>query len=72
MPLSTPTGPYAVSTLELELPAREARAFAEQQVRLKGQPALRLESALVTLFYPTLRPGKGAKAETAGSGWLNR
>ncbi|UZJ55080.1 hypothetical protein CBS101457_004400 [Exobasidium rhododendri] len=53
MPLTVPSGPYAVSTLTLEVPARDPRSFQPNQFRLNGKPIFQLQTILVTFFYPT-------------------
>ncbi|CAO1635285.1 unnamed protein product [Sympodiomycopsis kandeliae] len=67
MPLQSPQGPHAVSTLTLELPARQERVIHGDrfQVAGTGQPAFRLRTVLFTVFYPTDSPGNGVDANRA-------
>ena len=58
------SGPYAVSTTDLELPipAPRRRQFPLPTLKhSKGEPAFKLETVLFTLFYPAdeTRPGSG-------------
>ena len=58
------SGPYAVSTTDLELPVPAPRRRQFPLPTLKhsqGEPALKLETVLFTLFYPAdeTRPGSG-------------
>jgi platelet-activating factor acetylhydrolase len=48
--LPTYTGPYSVGTFEIECAAREPRKFSH--ISRKGQPALKLETVLMTVYYP--------------------
>ncbi|GAA5898664.1 hypothetical protein JCM6882_000890 [Rhodosporidiobolus microsporus] len=68
--LPPPAGPYAVSTTDLELPASSpSSSFSHARLRSTGQPALQLDTVLVTLYYPAYphRPGSGQKQH-----WLQR
>lgn len=68
MPLSTPSGPFAISTLTLEIPVRNPQSFASDQFRLHGKEAFSLQTILVTLFYPTLQQYEGGLND--GISWL--
>ncbi|CEH18244.1 Phospholipase A2 (platelet-activating factor acetylhydrolase in humans) [Ceraceosorus bombacis] len=70
MPLAAPVGRFAVSTLDLEVPAREARVFGDG-FKLNGKPAFRLDTVLITLFYPCRDSEKGRATSIKGAGWLN-
>ncbi|GAA5995159.1 uncharacterized protein JCM10292_004570 [Rhodotorula paludigena] len=53
--LPAPSGPYPVSTTDLELaapPDLRGRTFSHATHKHTGEPALRLDTVLVTLFYP--------------------
>ncbi|KAK0526225.1 hypothetical protein OC835_005362 [Tilletia horrida] len=63
MPLKRAKGPYAVSTLTLELPARNPRAFQPEHYKINGQPAFHLTTILVTIFYPTDRSAQAVKSK---------
>ncbi|KAK0559479.1 hypothetical protein OC844_004381 [Tilletia horrida] len=63
MPLKRAKGPYAVSTLTLELPARNPRAFQPEHYKINGQPAFHLTTILVTIFYPTDRSAQVVKSK---------
>jgi platelet-activating factor acetylhydrolase len=52
MPLSVPSGPFAISTLTLEVPARKVQSFSPSRFRLQGKEVFKLQTVLVTLFYP--------------------
>lgn len=71
MPLTPPAsiskGPYDVSTLEIEIPVRDPRVIAEH-FKIGGQPVFKLDSVLVTLFYPA---AKGTTKSGTGTGWLS-
>lgn len=76
MPLAPPRGPYPVSTLTLELPVCQPRSFGAGRFKLRGagsgsscRDAFRLDTVLVTLFYPTQAPAEGKSAQ-AGRYWL--
>ncbi|GAA6031868.1 hypothetical protein JCM8097_003310 [Rhodosporidiobolus ruineniae] len=63
-------GPYPVSTLDLELPAASPRTdFSPALLKSTGQPALKLDTTLVTLFYPANDHRKGSGARQP---WLDR
>lgn len=57
------TGPYAVSTVDLELPVDSPRSFGDAKLKSTGKPALQLDTVLVTLYYPAdaSRPGSGER-----------
>jgi len=55
MPLKSAKSNYAVSTLTLELPARNPRAFQPDHYKINGHPAFHLTTILLTIFYPTDR-----------------
>ncbi|KDN43948.1 hypothetical protein K437DRAFT_294983 [Tilletiaria anomala UBC 951] len=72
MPLSAPTGPYLVSTLEIEVPVREARTFSASHFRLpSGKAALKLQTVLFTLYYPYSRANGAAGGVDAGEDVTN-
>ncbi|GAA5968682.1 hypothetical protein JCM8115_003679 [Rhodotorula mucilaginosa] len=68
-PLPRYSGPHAVSTLDLELPIERPRSFGHATFKSTGQPALQLDTVLVTLYYP-------ADQNRSGSGhrqpWVER
>lgn len=74
MPLSVPSGPYAISTLTLEIPARHVRSFSPEKFRLHNKEVFRMQTVLVTLFYPTSlhEDGQHTHRSNAASGisWL--
>jgi len=45
------TGPYAVGTMEIEVPARNPRYFSE--IKRDGRHLLQLETVLMTVYYPS-------------------
>lgn len=58
MPLLPPKGPYAVSTLTIEIPGeRFAKKLVKSPFRFKNDPSnsdpFQFQTTLVTLFYPT-------------------
>ncbi|KAK0545816.1 hypothetical protein OC845_004913 [Tilletia horrida] len=70
MVLKTARGPWVVSTLTLELPARDPRAFQPDHYKLNGHPAFHLTTVLITIFYPTDRspqPDKSKLKPTSAS-----
>lgn len=66
MPLSVPSGPFAISTLTLELPARKPQSFYPSRFRLNGKEVFKLQTVLVTLFYPIQQK----EAAKDGISWL--
>ena len=78
MPLSVPSGPYAISTLTIETAVRDAQSFAPDKFSLGGKAVLQLRTVLVTLFYPTYlinQNGTGAQSKRpsapgGGISWL--
>lgn len=50
------TGPYGVGTADIEFPLQRPRLVSETRFKSSGDYAFRLDSVLVTLYYPT-RPG---------------
>lgn len=65
MPLSPTTGPYDVSTLTLEIPLPTPREFHADSYRSNpsssnSTPAFRLQTVLLTLFYPIDGPKTSA------------
>ncbi|GAA6006437.1 hypothetical protein JCM10207_004935 [Rhodosporidiobolus poonsookiae] len=68
-PLKPYTGPYSVATTDLELPVSSPSSFGHATLRKTGQPALQLDTILVTLFYPANphRYGSGEKQH-----WVQR
>ncbi|GAA5969320.1 hypothetical protein JCM11641_007550 [Rhodosporidiobolus odoratus] len=69
-PLPAYTGPYAVSTTDLELPVSQPRAdFSPALLKATGEPALKLDTVLVTLFYPA-NPNKGGCGKRLN--WVQR
>lgn len=59
-PLPRYSGPHAVSTLDLELPAERPRSFGHATLKSTGKPALQLDTVLVTLYYPADQNRSGA------------
>ncbi|BGP21513.1 1-alkyl-2-acetylglycerophosphocholine esterase [Rhodotorula toruloides] len=63
------SGPYPVATADLELAVAAPRSFGHALLKSTKQPALQLDTVLVTLFYP-------ADSTQRGSGkrqhWLQR
>lgn len=57
------TGPHTVSTFDLELPVENRRTFGDATLKSTGQPALCLDTVLVTLYYPAdpTQPGSGRR-----------
>ncbi|GAA5872305.1 hypothetical protein JCM3774_003339 [Rhodotorula dairenensis] len=55
------TGPHTVSTLDLEVPVETRRTFGDATLKQTGQPALQLDTVLITLYYPAdpNRPASG-------------
>ncbi|GAA5827060.1 hypothetical protein JCM11251_002227 [Rhodosporidiobolus azoricus] len=53
--LPPPAGPYAVSTTDLELASSSPpdSSFSHARLRSTGQPALQLDTVLLTLYYPS-------------------
>lgn len=66
MPLSVPSGPHPISTLTLEVPARNPQTFGGH-FTLQGKHAFRFDTVLVTIFYPTTAPTKASD----GVSWLS-
>ena len=48
--LPTYTGPYAVATMEIEIPVEDPRAFSH--IKRNGHHLLQLETVLMTIYYP--------------------
>lgn len=84
MPLLPPKGPYAVSTLTIEVPGgKYAKNLIRSPFHYKNDSAkidpFQFQTTLVTLFYPTLLQGKEksekATFSSSASGkpisWLN-
>ncbi|KAJ9132016.1 Platelet-activating factor acetylhydrolase [Pleurostoma richardsiae] len=52
------SGPYGVGYMEVELPADQPRTFS--QIKREHRPALRLDTVLFSVYYPSERdPGPG-------------
>jgi platelet-activating factor acetylhydrolase len=72
MPLAIPKGPYVVSTLTFELPARQVLPASRFRTKDKGQDPFQLRTSLVTLFYPTsVKEAKSHAAHGKPLSWLN-
>ncbi|POY71311.1 hypothetical protein BMF94_5623 [Rhodotorula taiwanensis] len=73
-PLLPYSGPYPVSTTDLELPLPQPRSFDALSLKSKREPALRLETVLFTLYYPA--GGDDEPESQSGSGlhqpWVQR
>lgn len=54
------SGPHVVSTLDLELPVERPRSFGHATLKSTGQPALQLDTLLVTFYYPADQNRSGA------------
>ncbi|BGP12604.1 hypothetical protein JCM10213_008741 [Rhodosporidiobolus nylandii] len=64
------TGPYPVATTDLELPVACPRSdFSPALLKSTGEPALQLQTTLVTLFYPADEHRRGSGIR---QGWLER
>ncbi|GAA5859562.1 hypothetical protein JCM8547_006142 [Rhodosporidiobolus lusitaniae] len=63
------SGPYAISTTDLELPVDSPRSFGHAVLRKTGAPALQLDTVLVTLYYPANEHRKGSGQRQH---WLQR
>ncbi|GAA5992008.1 hypothetical protein JCM10908_000694 [Rhodotorula pacifica] len=61
-PLQPYSGPYPVSTTDLELP-HSRHQFPQPTLKSTGEPALKLETVLFTLYYPAdeTKPGSGRR-----------
>ncbi|PWN18191.1 hypothetical protein BCV69DRAFT_285172 [Microstroma glucosiphilum] len=75
MPLSPTTGPYDVSTLTLEIPLSSPRDFHADSYRSNpssshSAPAFRLQTVLLTLFYPIDGPKTSAGHHGLAKGTL--
>ena len=71
--LPTYTGPYAVATMEIEVPAQNPRHFSD--IKRDGRHMLQLKTVLMTIYYPTDHvPPKSTKGHTRPSRqlWLGR
>jgi platelet-activating factor acetylhydrolase len=55
------SGPYGVGTIQLENDAQDPRIITNARFKTSGQPALRLDTVLVTLFYPVDPNTKSSK-----------
>lgn len=73
-PLLPYSGPYPVSTTDLELPLPQPRSFDALSLKSTREPALRLETVLFTLYYPA--GGDDEPESQPGSGlhqpWVQR
>lgn len=47
------TGPYGVGTIDIEVPLQRPRLISETRFKATGDYAFRLDSVLLTLYYPT-------------------
>lgn len=47
------TGPYGVGTIDIEVPLQRPRLVSETRYKATGDYAFRLDSVLLTLYYPT-------------------
>nr|OQO20508.1 hypothetical protein B0A51_10885 [Rachicladosporium sp. CCFEE 5018] len=71
--LPTYTGPYSVGTFELEYAAREPRTFSH--ITRNGTPLLRLETVLMTVYYPAshdVHSSLTKRAKQSRELWLGR
>jgi len=62
------TGPYHVGTMEIEVPAREPRAFTD--ITRHDRHVLTLETVLMTIYYPASPPSH--KNRVSRELWLGR
>lgn len=60
------SGPYDVGVVDIEAPCKP-RQLGEGIVRESGEPALKLETVLFSLYYPSV---KGARSEAAHHTWI--
>jgi len=58
-PLPQYSGPYSVGMIDLEVPARDPRAFSD--ITRHHQPLIKIETVLMSVFYPSaFGSGNGA------------
>src|ERR1700749_2408718 len=57
------SGPHGVGTIYLENAAQNPRPITDTTFKNSGQPAFKLETVLVTLFYPTDPSTKSSKPQ---------
>lgn len=62
-------GPYNVGYMEVEMPAREPRAFSH--IRRNHEPALRMDTVLFSVYYPCEQAPAGGPSENTVP-WLPR
>ena len=53
--LPTYTGPYAVATMEIEVPAKHPQVFSK--IKRNGRHMLQLETILMNVYYPANAKG---------------
>ncbi|KAF2813123.1 uncharacterized protein BDZ99DRAFT_438015 [Mytilinidion resinicola] len=58
------SGPYSVGIMELEIPARHPQTFSH--IKRHGHHILRLETVLITIYYPSAF-GSGAGKDPSGN-----
>jgi len=62
------TGPFAVGTMEIEIPVEQPRSFAPE-IKRHHRPVLELETLLMTVFYPADRASGQGLSPDGGKRW---
>ncbi|KFA51204.1 hypothetical protein S40293_10901 [Stachybotrys chartarum IBT 40293] len=61
-PLPPYTGPYAVGSIDVEMPLEKPIRVSDTLLRATGQPAFEVETVLFTIYYP-IAPGVAGTGE---------
>ncbi|TNY20603.1 platelet-activating factor acetylhydrolase, isoform II-domain-containing protein [Rhodotorula diobovata] len=69
------SGPFSVSTLDLELPVVQPlhrSSFSKATLKSTGNPALQLDTVLATIFYPAATGDPRSSSSSTRQTWLQR